>query len=233
MEYHPLFALYRCHTCITNPTIRSTIVPIKSDNLCNHLKNRHFTILSEDDLALKLAEVFFQHPPHQGSYPTIPVFSNHTYLPPIPGVPVEEGLICQCCCYIQKKISPKGYVSVRTHITTLHPTIPTSQVNRSFIKGSYQALYLKSNVSFNFPVDPTYSPTPSDSFEALYLKDTDRTREGYGSCMKAFDPRDRSPLLTKLKWDVLMEGLSSELVMGLVNVPQKGEILSYNSDLKP
>lgn len=51
--------------------------------------------------------------------------------------------------------------------------------------------------------------------------------------MKAFDPRDRSPLLTKLKWDVLMEGLSSELVMGLVNVPQKGEILSYNSDLKP
>lgn len=48
----------------------------------------------------------------------------------------------------------------------------------------------------------------------------------------AFDPRDRSPLLTKLKWDILLQGIPPENIIHLVSNPTKDEPLYYNNLLK-
>lgn len=199
-------------------------------NLAKHLRTFHDSKHSLEEIQEQIDHVISHYPPHDGSHPLIPFFPNGILPPPIPGVPQEVGFYCTLCREVRKGDKKAGYSRLITHCNKEHP----DQSSHSVIqKGTIQALYHSGKSTFYFPVNSLYSEQDAQPAQQAYLQDDMRIPSTHdGAVCNAFDPRDRSPLLTKLKWDVLLQGIPPENILPLVSNPAKDEPLYYNSLLK-
>lgn len=230
LQYLPVYKVFRCTRCMasTNPKApKGCIHPAK---LAKHLLSYHDSKHSLEEIQQQIDRLSSNHPPHESLHPLIPFFPSGILPPAIPGVAREIGFYCTLCKKVHKGDNKVGYSKLITHCNKKHPGHQSHSVIQ---KGTIQALYYSGRSTFYFPVNPSYSELGAEPAQQAYDQDDMRIRSTHDAAVcTAFDPRDRSPLLTKLKWDLLLQGIPPENILPLVSNPTKDEPLYYNNLLK-
>lgn len=131
------------------------------------------------------------------------------------------GSYCTLCLQLHRGVESGRRRKLVTHINKQHPGITPDSI---IATGNIQAFYESGNSTIWFPVDSNSSSHDLNQLQQAYLQDTGRMASQLGSTVvKAFDPRDRSPLMTKHKWDLLLEGLSVQSIISLIALPRREE----------
>ncbi|OXG13590.1 hypothetical protein C367_06137 [Cryptococcus neoformans Ze90-1] len=231
LQYLPIYKVFRCTFCITACNRNSPKGCIHPANLAKHLRNFHDSRHSLEEIQQQINAVFSNYPPHEGLHPLIPSFPDGILPPAIPGVTQETGFYCTLCRTTRKGQKKAAHAKLITHCNKEHP----GHRSRSLIqKGIVQGLYYSGRSTFYFPVDPFFSEAADEEpAQQAYQQDGMRITSTHDAAVcKAFDPRDRSPLLTKLKWDLLLQGIPSEDIISLVSNPTKDELPYCNNLLR-
>ncbi|OWZ74721.1 hypothetical protein C365_07059, partial [Cryptococcus neoformans Bt85] len=230
LQYLPVYKVFRCTSCMTSSNRNAPKGCIHSSNLAKHLHTFHDCKRSLEDIQQQINAVISDHPPHEGSHPHVPFFPDGILPPAVPGVAQEIGLYCMLCREVRKGEKKAGHSRLVTHCNKEHPGQSAHSIIR---KGTIQAFYYSGKSAFYFPVNPSYSELDAEPFQQAYGQDGMRIQSTHDAAVcTAFDPRDRSPLLTKLKWDLLLQGIPPEDILPLVSNPTKDEPLYYNNLLK-
>lgn len=177
-----------------------------------------------------MTSVLSNYPPHQGQHPKIPFFPNALLPPSIPGLKVEMGTYCNLCLQLHKSIESGTRRKLVTHINKQHAGItPDSAIGT----GNIQAFYQCGKATIWFPVQANSSILNHDQLQQAYLQDSRRVaRSEHSTVIRALDPMDRSPLMTKHKWDILLDGLSPDVIISLIALPRREEPMFLKETLK-
>ncbi|OWZ45730.1 hypothetical protein C353_02585 [Cryptococcus neoformans AD1-83a] len=186
--------------------------------------------MAATELQAVMTNLLRRYPLHQGQHPSVPFFPNNILPPLIPGLQIEMGMYCAICLQLYKGIQSVTRRRLVTHIKKQHPGITPDSV---IATGNIQAFYQCGNATIWFPVDTSNSLHDFNQLQQSYLQDTRGIRSQLGSTVvRAFDPKDRSPLMTKHKWDLLLDGLSPQSILSLIALPSRDEPMYLKVTLK-
>lgn len=230
LEYSSAYQVFRCMRCMTVSNRKAPKGCIHPADLDKHVHTFHDCKRCLEDIQEEINTIFSNYPPHQGRHPMIPLFPHGILPPAIPDVAQEIGFYCTLCRQVRKGEKKDGYARLVTHC---HKEHPGSSAHSVIQKGTVQALYRSGTSTFYFPVNRSYSEEEVRPLEQAYQQDSLRVGSMHDAAFcHTFDPRDRSPLLTKLKWDVLLQDIPPESILSLVCNPTKDEPLFYEDALK-
>lgn len=229
LEYLAVYQVFRCAICSRNKASRGTSSCILPKHLHKH-PHQHLAHMAETELEDIMASVLRDYPLHQGRHPSVPLFPSNILPPSIPGLQVERGTYCTLCLELYKGTESVARRRLVTHINKQHPGITPGSV---IATGKIQAFYQSGNSTIWFPVDSNHPIPDHNQVQQAYLQDTRRMGSQLDSTViRAFDPRDRSPLMTKHKWDLLLDGLSPENIISLIALPRREEPMYLKETLK-
>ncbi|OXH13240.1 hypothetical protein C369_02564, partial [Cryptococcus neoformans A5-35-17] len=229
LEYLPVYHVFRCSICSSNKESRGTSSCITPKHLHSH-PHQHLPHMAATELQAVMTNLLRRYPLHQGQHPSVPFFPNNILPPLIPGLQIEMGMYCAICLQLYKGIQSVTRRRLVTHIKKQHPGITPDSV---IATGNIQAFYQCGNATIWFPVDTSNSLHDFNQLQQSYLQDTRGIRSQLGSTVvRAFDPKDRSPLMTKHKWDLLLDGLSPQSILSLIALPSRDEPMYLKVTLK-
>lgn len=229
LEYLPVYHVFRCSICSSNKESRGTSSCITPKHLHSH-PHQHLPHMAATELQTVMTNLLRRYPLHQGQHPSVPFFPNNILPPLIPGLQVEMGVYCTLCLQLHKGAESVTRRRLVTHIKKQHPGITPDSV---IATGNIQAFYQCGNATIWFPVDTSNSLHDFNQLQQSYLQDTRGIRSQLGSTVvRAFDPKDRSPLMTKHKWDLLLDGLSPQSILSLIALPSRDEPMYLKETLK-
>lgn len=229
LEYLPIYQVFRCTICSGGNMSRGTSSCILSKNLQHHV-HQHLPHMTETQLEDIMTSVLSHYPPYQGQHPKIPFFLNGMLPPSIPGLKVEKGTYCTLCLQLHKGVESVIRRKLVMHINKQHAGITPDSITAT---GSIQAFYQSGNSTIWFPVQSNHSILNHNQLQQAYLQDSRRVaRSEHSIVIRALDPTDRSPLMTKHKWDLLLHGLSPDVIISLIALPRREEPMFLKETLK-
>ncbi|WVO15592.1 hypothetical protein L204_103252 [Cryptococcus depauperatus] len=211
-EYNATFKVFRCAKCQFKraPFTYENNHCTKFENIVKHTTGRCHRVKHTEAESDILEQIKAIHPPHLDENPRIPMFSDRSLLPAVPGLAMYDGYYCPTCPY-----GTKGMVMMKNigRYTIEQKIMRTRSLNANY---NPSILMEKRRYTLLFPTRRRV-PIPTYIHYQVLLQ-----------------PKEQSPLLMAFSWDMVFHYQKDiQLLYSLVSTPRSHEPIYFKRTLYP
>ncbi|WVO18193.1 hypothetical protein L204_105898 [Cryptococcus depauperatus] len=231
-EYNATFKVFRCAKCQFKraPFTYENNHCTKFENIVKHTTGRCHRVKHTEAESDILEQIKAIHPPHLDENPRIPMFSDRSLLPAVPGLAMYDGYYCPTCPY-----GTKGMVMMKKHWKIHHRAEDyANEVVECKLQSFYP--YGKTQVYFAVSNQATSSNPNLHSLSSLvtaqvWSMPSSSLERQLG---QVSDRREQSPLLMAFSWDMVFHYQKDiQLLYSLVSTPRSHEPIYFKRTLYP